>query len=135
MSVKSLPIISLSLLLALSGCSSSDENLVDPKTNMAVFFCPMLKDIVEDANDKVWTLGQRTSIQELLESLLEVSEKSRTIAVVSGPPAADWLNQLAQSSFDFIVYFSGTGYVDSSQLMEIASRWKSNYEQLNTYCS
>jgi hypothetical protein len=133
--VKSLPIISLVLLVALSGCSSSDENLVDPKTNMAVFFCPMLKESVEDANDKFWTLGKRTSVQELLESLLEVSEQSRTIAVVSGPPAEDWLNQLSQNSFDLLRYFTGPGEDGSSQLTEIASRWKWTYEQLETYCS
>jgi hypothetical protein len=123
--VKSLRAISLVLLVTLSGCSSSEENLVDPKTNMAV----------EDANDKFWTLGQKTSVQELLESLLEVSEQSRTIAVVSGPPAADWLNQLSQNSLDLLNYFSGPGEDGSAQLLEIASRWKNTYEQLKTYCS
>ena len=133
--MKSLRAISLVLLVTLSGCSSSEENLVDPKTNMAVFFCPILKDSVEDANDKFWTLGQKTSVQELLESLLEVSEQSRTIAVVSGPPAADWLNQLSQNSLDLLNYFSGPGEDGSAQLLEIASRWKNTYEQLKTYCS
>ena len=69
-----------------------------------------------------------------LKSMLEVSQDANLIATVSVEPAQSWLRQVETNATDFIWYFTGDGSGGSEELLDIASRWKGTYLELDKYC-
>jgi hypothetical protein len=132
MARKSLGVILLCLFL--TGCTSSTETSIDPITGMDKSFCLELKPDMEKADKDFWTLGNKTSMDTLLESMLEVSQDANLIATVSVEPAQSWLTQVGTNATDFIRYFSGDLSGGSEELLDIASRWKGTYLELPKYC-
>ena len=124
-------ILSCSLL---TGCSASTGTSIDPITGMDKSFCLELKADLEKADKDFWTLGNKTSMDTLLKSMLEVSQSANTVAIVSVEPAQSWLTQIGTNATDFIRYFSGDGSGGSEELLDIASRWKGTYLELPKYC-
>jgi hypothetical protein len=122
------------LCLFLTGCTSSTETSIDPITGMDKSFCLELKPDMEKADKDFWTLGNKTSMDTLLKSMLEVSQDANTIAIVSVEPAQSWLTQVGTNATDFIRYFSGDLSGGSEELLDIASRWKGTYLELPKYC-
>ena len=103
---------------------------------MADFLCPNFRDSLENANEKVWALAKiKTSVKSAEKSVLDVITDASTISVISTLPAKAWLQNITLNGKDFINYFSGTSNGSSQELVQIYSRWKTNYELLNTYCS
>jgi hypothetical protein len=129
---KSLGVILVCLFL--TGCTSSIDTSIDPITGMVKSFCVELKPDMEKADKDFWTLGNKTSMDTLLKSMLEVSQDANTISIVSVEPAQSWLTQVGTSATDFIRYFSGDGSGGSEELLEIASRWKGTFLELPKYC-
>ena len=127
-------IVAILLSSFLTGCTSSAETSIDPITGMDKSFCLELKPNMEKADKYFWTLGNKTSMDTLLKSMLEVSQNSGLIATVSVEPAQSWLTQVGTNATDFIRYFSGDGSGGSEELMDIASRWKGTYLELSKYC-
>lgn len=123
----------LSLCISTTGCSNEGD-LIDSATGMPTMFCPELKERIEEANGNLWTLGQSTTLPDFKDSLFQVIEQTQTISTVSESPAKDWLEEVSTNAVDFVKYFSGPGEDGASQLMDIASRWKGAYEQLDVYC-
>ena len=132
MGQKSLGVILVCLFL--TGCSSSIDTSIDPITGMVKSFCVELKPDMEKADKDFWTLGNKTSMDTLLKSMLEVSQDANTIAIVSVEPAQSWLTQVGTNATDFIRYFSGDGSGGSEELLDIASRWKGTFLELPKYC-
>ena len=122
------------LCLLLTGCTSSAETSIDPITGMDKSFCLELKPDMEKADKDFWTLGNKTSMDTLLKSMLEVSQDANLIATVSVEPAQSWLTQVGTNATDFIEYFSGDLSGGSEELLDIASRWKGTYLELPKYC-
>jgi hypothetical protein len=122
------------LCLLLTGCTSSTETSIDPITGMDKSFCLELKPDMEKADKDFWTLGNKTSMDTLLKSMLEVSQDANLIATVSVEPAQSWLTQVGTNATDFIEYFSGDLSGGSEELLDIASRWKGTYLELPKYC-
>ena len=129
---KSLGVILVCLFL--TGCTSSLDTSIDPITGMVKSFCVELKPDMEKADKDFWTLGNKTSMDTLLKSMLEVSQDANTIAIVSVEPAQSWLTQVGTNATDFIRYFSGDGSGGSEELLDIASRWKGTFLELPKYC-
>jgi hypothetical protein len=121
-------------LFFLAGCSSNEEAYIDPITGIDKSFCVVFKPNMEKANKDFWTLGNKTSMDTLLNSLFEVSQEANLIASVSVEPAQSWLNQVATNALDLIRYFSGDLSGGSEELLTIASRWKGTYLDLPKYC-
>lgn len=121
-------------LLLVTSCSSEDKSNIDPVTKMVTYFCPTLKEEVEKANSDFWSLGKKTSLLTLKESMFEVGRNAASISILAGPPAKTWLNELSVNAGDIVRYFSTPEMVTSEELLEIASRWKGTYEALPTYC-
>jgi hypothetical protein len=122
------------LCLCLTGCTSSTETSIDPITGMDKSFCLELKPDMEQADKDFWTLGNKTSMDTLLKSMLEVSQDANLIATVSVEPAQSWLTQVGTNATDFIEYFTGDLSGGSEELLDIASRWKGTYLELPKYC-
>jgi hypothetical protein len=122
------------LCLLLTGCTSSTETSIDPITGMDKSFCLELKPDMEKADKDFWTLGNKTSMDTLLKSMLEVSQDANLIATVSVEPAQSWLTQVGTNATDFIAYFTGDLSGGSEELLDIASRWKGTYLELPKYC-
>ena len=120
--------------LFVTGCSSSIDTSIDPITGMVKSFCVELKPDMEKADKDFWTLGNKTPMDTLLKSMLEVSQDANTIAIVSVEPAQSWLTQVGTNATDFIRYFSGDGSGGSEELLDIASRWKGTFLELPKYC-
>ena len=129
---KSLGVILVCLFL--TGCTSSIDTSIDPITGMVKSFCVELKPDMEKADKDFWTLGNKTSMDTLLKSMLEVSQDANTISIVSVEPAQTWLTQVGTNATDFIRYFSGDGSGGSEELLDIASRWKGTFLELPKYC-
>jgi hypothetical protein len=129
---KSLGVILVCLFL--TGCTSSTETSIDPITGMDKSFCLELKSDMEKADSDFWSLGKSTSLDTFLKAMLEVSQDTSAIALVSVEPAQSWLTQVGTNATDFIRYFSGDGAGGSEELLDIASRWKGTYLELPKYC-
>ena len=129
---KSLGVILLCSFL--TACTSSTESSLDPVTGMDKSFCSKLKPDMEKADKDFWTLGNKTSMDTLLKSMLEVSQDANLIATVSVEPAQSWLTQVGTNATDFIAYFTGDLSGGSEELLDIASRWKGTYLELPKYC-
>ena len=132
MARKSLGVILLCSFL--TACTSSTESSLDPVTGMDKSFCLELKPDMEQADKDFWTLGNKTSMDTLLKSMLEVSQDANLIATVSVEPAQSWLTQVGTNATDFIQYFSGDLSGGSEELLDIASRWKGTFLELPKYC-
>jgi len=124
----------LLLIVGLTGCGSTSESVIDPITGMDSSFCSVLKSNMEKADTSLWTLGQPTSVAELNESFFEAGNSAATISIVSEQPAKSWLDAVAVNAGDIVRYFSGDGSGGSEELMEIASRWKASFLELEKYC-
>ena len=129
---KSLGVILVCLFL--TGCTSSIDTSIDPITGMVKSFCVELKPDMEKADKDFSTLGNKTSMDTLLKSMLEVSQDANTISIVSVEPAQSWLTQVGTNATDFIRYFSGDGSGGSEELLDIASRWEGTFLELPKYC-
>lgn len=127
-------IVAILICASLTACSSSTETSIDPITGMDKSFCLELKPNMEKADKDFWTLGNKTSMDTLLKSMLQVSQNAGLIATVSVEPAQSWLMQVGTNATDFIRYFSGDLSGGTEELLDIASRWKGTYLELPKYC-
>ena len=134
MKVGRISLVVILVCLFLTGCTSSVDTSIDPITGMVKSFCVELKPDMEKADKDFWTLGNKTSMDTLLKSMLEVSQDANTISIVSVEPAQSWLTQVGTNATDFIRYFSGDGSGGSEELLDIASRWKGTFLELPKYC-
>jgi hypothetical protein len=127
-------VTSLLLSIGLAGCGGTSGSVIDPITGLDSSFCSVLKSNLEKADTSLWTLGQPTSVAELNESFFEAGNSASTISIVSEQPAKSWLDAVAVNAGDIVRYFSGDGSGGSEELMEIASRWKASFLELEKYC-
>lgn len=118
-----------------SSCSSTSESQIDPQTGMSRLMCPVFSDLLEEANTEVWKLTEfKTSVTSAQRAVLEVMGDAATIAAITNEPATSWLRDIGENGEDFFRFFDTSNEGSTEELVQIYSRWKTNYEALSKYC-
>ena len=97
--------------------------------------CPVFSDLLEEANTEVWKLTEfKTSVTSAQRAVLEVMGDAATIAAITNEPATSWLREIGENGEDFFRFFDTSNEGSTEELVQIYSRWKTNYEALSKYC-
>ncbi len=143
MTAKKIFFLTLASVLFLAGCSSAPQDEIDSTTGMAKFFCGAVKPEAEQANSDFWTLaravsgeevgGKVPSVQEVMNSMLQINSTASLAAKLSTDPAETWLRELAFGAFEVVRWY-GNGSDSTEELIFAVGKWKAAYEKLPKYC-